>query len=159
MFAFKFICNKNNNKLQKPFSWQRVYWLKLLMLPVRCGGRQRGLVFFFFFAGMTWNFKHLTKLRHNHLVIYQLLAKTKKCLPVVAMGNNGFKNKTEKAQKNLVALMLLISHSWLLMWPQFWRLENAELIYTVWRNITHSTMLLNDSFYAIANSFGMSQNT
>ena len=31
----------------------------------------------FFFAGMTWNFKHLTKLRHNHLVICQLLAKTK----------------------------------------------------------------------------------
>ena len=63
--------------------------------------------FFFFFAGMTWNFKHLTKLRHNHLVICQLLAKTKKCLPVVAMGNNGFKNKTEifkyfKAQKKLV---------------------------------------------------------
>ena len=70
-----------------------------------------GPSFFFFFAGMTWNFKHLTKLRHNHLVICQLLAKTKKCLPVVAMGNNGFKNKTEKAQKNLVALMLLISHS------------------------------------------------
>ena len=49
----------------------------------------------FFFAGMTWNFKHLTKLRHNHLVICQLLAKTKK-MPTCTMGNNGFKNKTER---------------------------------------------------------------
>ena len=55
----------------------------------------RFFFFFFFFAGMTWNFKHLTKLRHNHLVICQLLAKTKKCLPVVAMGNNGLKTRVE----------------------------------------------------------------
>ena len=62
--------------------------------------------FFFFFAGMTWNFKHLTKLRHNHLVICQLLAKTKKCLPVL-WETTVFKTRlksirTVKPQKNLL---------------------------------------------------------